>query len=138
MKLVLDTNIIVSAIIFGGKPRKLVEAAQAGQVSLFASEELVTELSETLAKPKLRDECKRRHIDVATVMRSYREMIRLVHPVELTQPVSRDSDDDIVIATAIAAGADMIVTGDLDLLTLESHKGIRIAKLDEALAKLVG
>ena len=96
------------------------------------------ELSDTVDKPRLKDEWTKRAIDVPTLLTQYHEMVEFVQPIALAQPVSRDPDDDIVIATALAARADMIVTGDMDLLTLGSHNGIQIMNAHDTVATLDG
>ena len=64
--------------------------------------------------------------DLRHFVKGLRQQIRLVEPVTLDVPVCRDPDDDLVLATAIAAQAEIIVTGADDLLVLERHAGIAI------------
>lgn len=73
---------------------------------------------------------------VPAFLRSFRTSVTLVEPAALKKPVCRDATDDIVLATAIAAGADFIVTGDQDLLVLKSHEGVRILTPRAFLEKL--
>ncbi|MEY2926822.1 MAG: hypothetical protein RL367_1299 [Pseudomonadota bacterium] len=63
-------------------------------------------------------------------------MVKIVVPAELDEPISRDCDDDKVIAAAIAAEADLIVSGDLDLLVLGAHRGIAIMTVADVLILL--
>jgi len=63
---------------------------------------------------------------VARFLTLLREQTTLVEPLALPEPVCRDADDDVVLGTAMAAGADVIVTGDKDLLVLGVYEGIRI------------
>jgi putative PIN family toxin of toxin-antitoxin system len=74
--------------------------------------------------------------EVAAFLKQFRTAVRIVTPVRLPSPVCRDADDDVVLATAIAAGADFIVTGDNDLLVLRSYEGIRISSPREFLMLL--
>lgn len=62
--------------------------------------------------------------------------VHLVVPAPLAAPVSRDADDDVVLATAVAANATVIVTGDLDLLVLRSYRGIEIVTPRDFLGRL--
>lgn len=64
--------------------------------------------------------------------------MRLVEPSSLDGPVCRDVDDDVVLATAVAAGAAMIVTGDQDLLVIGQYAGIDILSPREFLGRLSG
>lgn len=66
------------------------------------------------------------------MLRNYRRLATLVTVRQLAQQVSRDADDDQVLACALAARADLVVSGDRDLLDLESFEGIRIVTAAEA------
>ena len=69
-------------------------------------------------------------------MQRYVELATIVTPVPIERTVPADVDDDIVIATALAAGAELIVTGDSDLLVLHPFRGVQIFKTVGALAKV--
>jgi uncharacterized protein len=137
LNIVLDTNVVVSSMLFGGKPRYIFEAAEAGNVRLFASEAMLAELDQTMEKPHLKRHWLQQQIDVLGLIDAYRELVTLVVPAPLAGPVSRDSDDDVVIATAIAAGARLLVSGDKDLLVLAAYEGIDIVTVDAAITQLV-
>lgn len=115
----LDTNVLLSAILVPGACRELLRG-QALAHEWFTSPALLAELAEKLAdKLGLIPE----HTPLYLV---YQRRVRLVAPVSLPVPVCRDPDDDLVLATALAAGADCIITGDRDLLVLEKHAAVRI------------
>ncbi len=65
-----------------------------------------------------------------------RVRVHLVVPTPLAAPVSRDADDDVVLATAVAANATVVVTGDLDLLVLRQSSGIDIVTPRDFLSRL--
>ena len=121
MKLVLDTNVLLSAVLVPGTCRELLKG-QALLHDWFTSSELVVELAEKLAG-KLGLPPERTPLFLV-----YKRRARLVSPLPLPLParVCRDPDDDLVLATALAAQADVIITGDKDLLTLKTHGGVRI------------
>ena len=119
MKLVLDTNVLVAALVADGLCRDLVRRRVRDQ-ELCTSEPLLEELAVTL-----RRKFGVRGADIP-LLEEYRRRALLVEPAALPATVSRDPDDDMVLATAIAAKADVIVSGDDDLLCLKSHQGIRI------------
>jgi uncharacterized protein len=117
---VLDTNVIVAALVAEGLCREVVHRAVRLRV-LASSRPLIDELERTL-KRKFR-------LTPATAafLRAFRQQVRLAEPHALPTPVCRDPDDDLVLATAVGAGATMIVTGDDDLLVLRNYSGIEIA-----------
>jgi uncharacterized protein len=119
LKLVLDTNVLLSAVLVPGTCRELLKG-QALLHDWFTSSELVAELAEKLAG-KLGLAPERTPFFLV-----YQRRARLVSPLPLPARVCRDPDDDLVLATALAAQVDVIITGDKDLLTLKTHGGVRI------------
>jgi len=119
LKLVLDTNVLLSAILVPGSCRELLKGRALAH-DWFTSAGLLAELAEKLSG-KLGLNPERTPLYLV-----YQRRARLVTPSPLAAPVCRDPDDDLVIATALAAGADVIITGDKDLLILGDHEGIRI------------
>ncbi len=112
-RVVLDTNTIVSGLGWGGHPGAVLDAALAGHFELVTTPILLDELRRVLAYPKLQ-----------AVIGDAEELIELlalaaivVTPTETVELV-RDADDDRLIEAAQAGRADVIVTGDQDLLAL--------------------
>ncbi len=119
MRLVLDTNIIIAALVADGLCRDLVRRRLENRV-LISSQTLLDELG-----TKLEEKFSVRPKDIPFI-RAYAERVELVQPVALPADVCRDPDDVTVLASAIAGKADCIVTGDEDLLVIGEHQGIRI------------
>ncbi len=126
MRLVLDTNVVVSGLIWSGPPRQLLDLARMGRVVLFSSGVLLDELASVLERDKFAAFLASRDITPAFLMRRYGMLATLVRPTRITRTVPTDADDDHVIAAASAARADVIATGDGDLLRLDPWQGIRI------------
>jgi putative PIN family toxin of toxin-antitoxin system len=137
VKLVTDTNIAVSGLLWLGNPGRLLEAAAAGQVTLYTSPALVAELSSTLAYDKLAERVQRSGLSHRELLQRYLNVVILVQPTAVPRIVLDDPDDDQVLACALAAQADLIVSGDRKhLLPLGSYEGIDIVEATEALRRI--
>ena len=134
----LDTNTVVSGLLWQGLPARLIDAAEAGRIELVSSTALLAELQGVLSRRKFVRQLARRGLDPADLFDGYAALAVHVMPAPLPQPVSRDPDDDKVLACAITAQADAIVSGDGDLLTLKSFQGIPILTAARAVEKITG
>ena len=131
MRVVLDTNILVSAFVFpGGVPEAVFRMAVEEQIDVISSRPLLAEFGRVLSE-KFEWEPSRVAEALAQVVGS----VTLVHPRERVQVVNDDPADDRVLEAAAAVGAEFIVSGDLDLLRLRSWRGIRIVKAAIFLSK---
>jgi putative PIN family toxin of toxin-antitoxin system len=118
VRVLLDTNVLISGILFRGLPRSLLERAIRGELDLVTSPVLLDELervlTDALGVPP----------ELARLARSELEALAEVVVPNDVPSVSRDPDDDQVLAAALEARA--IVTGDRDLLVLQTYRGIPI------------
>jgi uncharacterized protein len=121
MRLVLDTNVVASAFLWGGVPRELLQAARDKRISLFTSTPLLAELTNILARQKFAKKINAAQMSVDHLVDRYAELAALVHPLP-TDRIAPDPDDDVVIGTALAAKADYIVTGDKLLLSVVEYQ----------------
>lgn len=136
MRVVLDTNVLVSGLLWHGAPHALIEQARAGRFTIVSSSSLLDELAEVVDRRKFRSILLRSKSDPRRMVRELRRLAEIVEARPLTQPASRDSDDDAVLAVATSARVDLIVSGDDDLLTLVSYNGIPIVNPATALKLL--
>ena len=120
MRIVLDTNVLIAALISRGFCHELFEYCALTH-ELFTSDFILSEVSEKLiAKFKQTEKM----TDESVVL--LRSQMQMVVPVALSTPVSRDPDDDNILATGVAARCDYIITGDNDLLVLKEFEEILI------------
>jgi putative PIN family toxin of toxin-antitoxin system len=120
VKLLLDTNVLVAALIARGTCSDLLEHCVRHHV-VVSSRPLLDELREVLTR-----KFRQRAADVRATVRLFEETFTLVTPVPLEAPVCRDPDDDVVLSTARTGECPAIVTGDQDLLILDRFEGIRV------------
>ena len=133
LRVVLDTNIVISGLIWRGTPHLLMQALVHDEFSAATSYELISELSRKLFGSKLSAELLKREIAAENLLGIYVALCDVVSPSPLPTPVCRDPDDDAVLACAVAAKADLIVSGDADLLTLKRYEGIDVLSAAQAL-----
>ena len=137
MRIVLDTNVVLSALLWRGKPYQLLEAIrQRNDVQVYSSAALTGELADVLSRPFAIERLALIGRSAPAVLADYFDVIDLVEPVEVLRVVPRDADDDHVIAAAVTAHAHFIVSGDSDLLSMGSHQGVSIVTAAMALMAL--
>jgi putative PIN family toxin of toxin-antitoxin system len=136
VRLELDTNTAVSGILWHGVPGKLIDAVQAKRVELYTSAPLLAELQGILTRGKFANQLKLRSLSGEGVLESYAAIASIVMPDVIIPKVTRDPADDLVLATAIAARADLIVSGDAHLLNLKAFHRIPILTAAEALNRI--
>jgi len=136
MRIVADTNTVVSGLLWQGMPRRLIDRARQQAFMLCTSPILIAELANVLGRRKFE---RRQHdagLTAEALVQDYARLAEVVESAPLPQPVSRDPDDDQVLACAIAAHANLIVSGDDDLLSLGSHQGILILTAGQAVERI--
>ena len=129
LRVVLDTNVIVSAVISDGKPRELLWKGIEGQFSIVTSDLMLKELARVLRRPIFKTgpgEIRR----ITLALLSTSEVVKVKTRLKV---VKVDPKDDMVIETAYDGHADFIVTGDRHFLELQSFKGIIMVTVEKAL-----
>lgn len=126
MKVVVDTNIVISGVFFSGAPRRVIEAVVDSEVQASATGEIVEEYSRVFERMIVRKGGRLRG-DALSVLVSKLELIEPVTHVE----ACRDPDDDKFIGCALDAHAVYIVSGDKDLLDMGNYGGVEMVTAAE-------
>lgn len=134
MRIVADTNVLVSALLApAGGPGALLAAIDAGEATLVLSPHLVSELEGVLARDRFRPWVSIEQAE--SYAAAVRENAEIVDDPQRVEPISRDPDDDYLIALFRAANADVLVTGDEDLTSV-SVTGLEILTPRQLLDRL--
>jgi putative PIN family toxin of toxin-antitoxin system len=128
IKVVIDTNIYISAIFWGGKPREVIDLGRDKKVQIFTSPDIEDEISE-----KLRVKFNLPGSEVNQILFDFSTFTFPIIVKEKYQVVSKDPDDDKFVECAMQCHADFIVTGDYHLLDIKEYSGIKILSASEFL-----
>jgi putative PIN family toxin of toxin-antitoxin system len=124
VRIVLDTNVFVSAVFFGGVPGRILEAWRDGEIRIVLSAEILDEyqrVGRILAKDHP-------GVDLEPFLALLAVQAEIVEVAMLSGPVCSDPDDDKFFACADASRVDVIVSGDRDLLAHDGWHGIRVLR----------
>jgi len=130
MKVVLDTNVLVSALIKAGKPRDLFNKL-AKNKQIVLSRAILEEFLDVIEDIKVAKYTSEQ--DTAVFLEALGNAATIVQVKSRFKAVKEDPDDDIIVRAAYDGKADYIVSGDRHLLALKEFKGIRILTVDEML-----
>jgi putative PIN family toxin of toxin-antitoxin system len=132
-RVVLDTNVLVSALLFKGALSRFVELWRKGKIIPVISKETFSELTTVLQYPKFslsKDEIK------SIIEHEILPYFEIIEVVKTVKGVCRDPEDDKFISCALSASADCIVSGDKDLCDVREHKIVKIVSPSDFLKKL--
>jgi putative PIN family toxin of toxin-antitoxin system len=122
MKVVVDTNVVISGVFFGGMPSRVLEAWRDGEFDLVVSPEVLEEYR------RVGEELTARFpgVSLAPFLALLVMNAEIVEAPGLSDQVSRDRDDDKFIACALAANCQTIISGDKDLLEVTGYQGLKV------------
>lgn len=128
LRLVCDTNIYISAYQFGGVAREVLRFILNNDCAVFVSPAILKEIERTLDQKFNWPEAK-----IVALIENITSFTELVRPTKKLRVVTADSDDNRILECALAAKAEIIVSGDSDLLDLGSYKNIKIMSMRDFL-----
>ena len=135
VRVVADTNIVVSGLLWeGGPPRRLIDAAFAGEIELYTSAVLLDELADVLTRAKFARKLSASALSAEQLVWRYARLAKRIRPDTVERVVPGDPDDDHVLACAFAANVELIISGDHHLRALGSYRGIRIVNSATAIS----
>jgi putative PIN family toxin of toxin-antitoxin system len=132
MRVVADTNVFISALMFGGLPGRFLDLALRRRFTLVTSEALLDELDE-----KLRGKFAVSKSDALAIRARLKSNANLVEPDFQLNAVPDDPDDNRVLECAVAGKADSVVSGDRHLLRIGCYEGIAIVTVRQFLETAV-
>ncbi len=127
LRAVIDTNVIVSAVLFGGKPRQVIQAALEGTAEICISQALIEESSSVLRRPKFGLDNRLIH----SILSELTGLARWVEPEKKHRIITEDPADDRLLDCAVAGKADYVVTGDKHLLRLGQFSDVGMVTPEE-------
>ena len=122
LRVVLDTNVLISAILFGGKPRQILEIAIRGEIRLCLSEPILEELQGVLQRSKFDYSPEMLQFILTELM----GIADFVNPSETLNVILEDTDDNRILECAVEAKANYIISGDSHLLKLSRYRNIDV------------
>ncbi len=129
----IDTNIYISAIFWGGKPREVVALGRDENILIFTSSDIESEIAE-----KLRTKFRLDEEETSQIISDFSTFTIPVNITRRIQAVADDPDDDKFIECAVSCGADFIISGDQHLLKIKEYEGIKILAAAECLPLILG
>jgi len=123
-RIVVDTNVLISAVFFKGKPDIILGAWRTGKLEIILSEEILNEYSEVLERLSE----KYPSIDTSGILSVFTTGCRIVEPEAIGKQICEDPEDDKFLAAAISGEAETIISGDKHLLDVNGYSGIEILR----------
>ena len=133
MKLVIDTNVAISGLLWGGPPNEVLKMARAGRLRVPACDETVKEIKRAISYKKFRRRLGELKVSADDVYAYFINLALFVpSPREVPKEILDDPFDNTFLALAVENGAHLIVSGDHHLLDLVTYRNIQIVTPSEA------
>lgn len=122
----LDTNILISGLLWDGNEARIIEEAEKGKIKLYISNALLEELEGVLKRDKFFKKIESKEYTVDRALAKIALIATLIKPQYKINTIKEDSDDNRVLECAVSAKASLIISGDSHLLKLKNYSGINI------------
>jgi len=122
MKVVVDTNVLISGVFFSGTPHRVLEAWRDGRIELVVSPQILEEYARVGSRLAEQFE----GVALEPLLTLLTTHATIVSPADLPQPVTSDPDDEKFFACALAARSSLIISGDKHLLDASGHEGVQV------------
>jgi len=132
---VIDTNVMVSALLWEGKPHKLIKLAEEEKITPYVTIEMLNELEEVLQRRKFKERIESLSTSVEQLMALVKRLVAIIDTKEVVSYVKADSDDDIFLNCALNSEAKYVISGDRHLLDLKHVGEILIVSVSEFFEK---
>jgi len=129
-RVTLDTSVYISALNFGGQPKRLLDMAIAGEVEVAVSEPILAEIERVL-----RTKFKWEPQEIRETDSLIRSFAKHVEPKQTLNLIESDPDDNCIVECAVESASEAIVTHDKDLLRMKEYQGIKMLKVGEFLRR---
>jgi len=127
VKVVFDTNVMVSALLWTGLPHRLLKLADGEILQLCATLEMLEEIEEVLNYSKFASQIKRLNTSINELILHVEDVVTVYYPKEIVErAVDRDPDDNIFLTCAVCSGAKFIISGDDHLLEMREFRKTKI------------
>ena len=124
MRIVLDTNVLISGIFFGGPPSEILKFWAQSKIKIILSKQILSEYQRVAEKLS----AKHPSVDIEPIIRLFTIFGEFVDTKGISETICEDKDDNKFIECAIAGQCKLIVSGDKHLLNISGYKGIEVLK----------
>lgn len=133
LKIVADTNTIISGLLWKGNKFKLLQEAEKENIRLFTNKEILKEIEQVIDYDQLQKYIAESGLTKEQLLEKINSLCHIIFGEKLNIDVCRDPDDNKIIECAIHAKANFIISGDKDLLSLKEYKNIKIISTEDIL-----
>lgn len=130
MRVVLDTNVLISATLWNGCSKRILERVESGEIDLLMSTETLLEYVQTMNYDEIKEKIKNKSLEINYSIDKIRLLSKMISTTSKLN-ICIDTDDNKILECAVDGKADFIITYDKHLLILKEYKKIKIITPDE-------